>query len=175
MRKTTADGAMVAMQTSAMMIQITSDVSKAVGDATDVGIIDCTKSNVSYPACSNFVNPTFCVRQDNNDPDVYTDDNWVCYWKPINTNDPNLYTCPRTPAQGPLPCTTSDRVVGTVGCTANCANSDFTFDLRNNAPLNQFYFNITLKNRAYPTRPYDPFKNPQYELSSRIAPIGHSY
>lgn len=179
MRKSTADSSGVALRTAATMIDITNNVSRAVGDAQNIGIqTDNTNGVCTLTApCRSW----FCARQDGNppDPNVYTDDSWICYWKP--DTDTNIYKCPRTFADGPGPCTTGDEIIGTAACeTANCGNSNylFTFSLTNDPVARMFSFDINLKNRAYPTQlqdPLKPMKNPEYELKSHITPMGHSY
>jgi len=176
MRKTTANSASVAIQTSATMTYIANDVAQATGDASDVGILDCTQDNdeTIYPLCDLRDNPTFCIRQDQNGPDAfadYTDDLWVCYWKPLDPTDANIYTCQQaTPGE----CATSNDVIGTAACTdaPTCSNYAFSYFLT--PPGNgQFYLEVTLTNRPYPNHPPGP-KNPEYELTSRIAPVAHS-
>lgn len=176
MRKTTGDSATVAMATSATMIELTSNIQKAVGDAQDLGIV----LDSSVPP------KWFCARQDtDNNPEDYTNDNWTCYWKPTGSSDPNIYTCTKNVSLGQTPgaCTTTDRIVGTAACggswpTVDCSTYLLTFSLTNSPSTNEFYFDIALTNRSNPTSlvdPNAPLKNPQYSLNSRIAPLGHSY
>ena len=174
-RKTTSDSGTVALQTSATMLRITTDVAQAVGDAQNPGILDCRVNNVNYPSCQSILtNPTFCVRQDISDINVYTDDKWVCYWKPLTTQDPQIYRC--AGLSNPGECNTSNEVVGTVACdNVTCSSAAaYVFSIT----ANPFSFNIDITNRSFPTQPYDinkPQQNPQYQLSSHISPAGHSY
>lgn len=182
MRKTTADSSTVALQTSATMLDMTNNVAQAVGEALDVGI----RIDPTLPAT---LKTWFCARQamDNNPADayldndlnVYTDDTWVCYWKPNVNTDPNIYKCNRTAGNGPGICTTSDPIIGTAACAAGCANYVFTYTLTNNPATRQFFFDVNLTNRAYPLQqvnPAQPMKNPEYQLYSRVTPkAGHSY
>jgi prepilin-type N-terminal cleavage/methylation domain-containing protein len=183
MRKTTADSSTVALQTSATMLDITNNLAQAVGDASDVGIrID--------PATPATLKTWFCARQavDNdptdgdldNDLSLYTDDTWVCYWKPNLNTDANIYKCDRTAVQGPGTCQAvgGTTTIGTAACAAGCASFVFTYTLTNNPATRQFSIDVDLTNRAYPLQqvnPAQPMKNPEYRLSSHVSPKGHSY
>lgn len=180
-RKTTADGATLALQTSAAMLDITTNMAKAVGDAQSLGV------ETDNPACT-VAAPCrlwFCGRQDtDNDPNTYTGDVWTCYWKPNSTTDPNIYKYTRTAAQGAGACTgacttATAEIIGAAACkVANCTSYHFEFSLTNNPATRRFSFDLTLKNRAYPLQqvnPAQPLKNPEYELSSHVTPMGHSY
>jgi prepilin-type N-terminal cleavage/methylation domain-containing protein len=178
MRKSTADSSGVALQTSATMLDISNTMAKAVGDGQDLGI----RLDNPFATAANPSRVWFCARQDkDNDPNDYNDDEWVCYWKPAATTNVNIYKCTKPVTLGPGPCNLTNEVIGTTACElADCTNSRylFTFYLENDSANREFFFDINLKSRAYPTKLHDttkPMKNPEYKLSSHIAPMGHSY
>jgi type II secretory pathway pseudopilin PulG len=179
-KKNNTDSATLAMQTSAAMIEMTSHIQKAVGDAQDLGIQIDTGTPKTW----------FCVREDtDNNPDDYTGDTWTCYYKPTGAANPNIYTCVKSSdSSGHLvgngTCNTAvDRSIGTAACggswpTVDCTNYQLIYSLANDPATNQFYFDLSLKSRAYPTQLQDPnakMKNPEYSLSSHITPMGHSF
>ena len=150
-RREATDSASLAMQTSAIILNITRNASNAVGDANNPGMVMVT------------IGSDFCFRQDIPvTPGDYADDTWKCYTRISE----KIYMCERTSAEGSGLCIATDHVLGTV----------FSFNptITTNEATSEMLFSIEITCYVDPTAAYDLIRNPSFTLESEIVPAGHS-
>ena len=169
-RLITSKSVLLALTTSAAMLQITRDGMKVTGDKRTASDED----GVAYDAVDPIQN--ICFRYDNNlppTPNTYEDDQWVCYSH--NDDDPtnNLYRCDGLDSYllADQQCSEIDGADTTVLALADNDN-DFFSVADSSGPIE--YIEITLTSRADPAADEDPLTNPSYTLKSRISPPGLS-
>ncbi len=156
----TSRNAIVAMRTSAIMLHVTKDVEMATGDRADSGIRvdDPVNTTNIWIRREDPTNPS-------PDPNSYVDDIWVSYT--YDSGNHNLYYC--TVPNNTTPCTTADQNLGTLANLRATPVFDETLGTQN------FYLEVTLTNLFNPLTAADIYDNPQYQLTSRIAPASSSF
>lgn len=164
-----------AIRTSAVLHDIVATATQAYGDVTTRCI---QMANLTTDA-TNYI----CVYRDFGTPSDYSDDSWQCYTRHAN----NIHKCTRTLVSGKGVCLNTDPIIGTV--TIDSFNAPDTPVVVSTSP--DFYFQITLKNRYDPTRPFpgvgaaspstaeyvdvivqEHMTNPKIKLTAKVAPIG---
>lgn len=159
--KTTKSGALTTMRASTAMMRISKDLEKAVGDGANQGIFGASSG-------SN----TLCFRHDTNDPNSYNDDTWSCYI--VALGETTMYRCPLTIEMlaaiqmgDPVSCVDAPQPIYTI---VSLSNPNFF-----NIDPNLDYIEVTLQTRADVASPAHPLDNPQYEITTRVTPPGHSF
>ena len=144
--------ALTAMRTSATMLDIMKNAALATGDITNPGVLQVAQG--------------VCIRQDVSDPNVYTDDTWVCYTSNPSAND--VRKCNRTSSG---PCPMNSTLLGTI------ISGGLSITLvQNNSPTAQSsYVDISITNRYDPALASDPLNNPEIKLTSWVYPVAHSF
>jgi hypothetical protein len=161
LQNTSGDFRTLALRTSAVMLQITRDGMRAVGDEINRGIVDMSSGGLY----------SLCFRHDTDgDPNSYTNDTWVCY---MHGSSYNMWRCEGMPAPI-LNCNGSgynEKVIYTI---ADFSPWDYFFDIVEDADGRIDYVEIELKGRVDRTQTAHPITNPEYNLISRIKPVGHT-
>jgi prepilin-type N-terminal cleavage/methylation domain-containing protein len=165
MQGSTSRSVILTMRTKAAMARIAGDAISAVGDQTNRGVAAFTTGS----------SRSICFRQDGGDPSRYNDDNWVCYYKDINDR---LWHCnePSNPAEVP---------VNTMAKCNNGGASDYLLDINDAVFANFFniqlnaggrleYIELILAGVYDRSDPIHPIENPEYTVTTRISPPGHS-
>jgi len=164
--------ALVSLRTSAMMFDITSTASEAVGDLNDYCIqVFGTGANGLADDNTNAI----CIFRDKNATSTLDDGEWTCYTR----QGTDLHKC-TFDLSDIAPCSAggwnSDRVIGTV--PTDVFDDTDTMVVNNRATLS-FYFQITLKNRYDPTATdygdavaQEYMTNPKIRLTSQVTPAG---
>jgi len=159
----------IALRTKSVMARIAADATLAVGYMGNRGV----NTNTTEPHFS------ICFRQDDdNTPDIYTDDVGICYYRNNAAN--NLMLCGQR-AWANTPVTTDGG--GATGCSTGGDQQLMELDPGNNiffqvvdpvgtGPLQFITISIsTIFNTALAV---DPVTNPQYTTTTQVSPIGHS-
>ena len=153
--QTASHSTLVSMRTSMAMSRITKDAALAAGDLSNPGIY-------TYESALP-LRRTLCVRQDVNDPNIYTDDTWICSTQGTDTD---LYRCTETaPAVDPCQASNPAREL----LLPKIVLLDF------NDPLADHYIEVTLTYRYDNSVPENPITNPEEILTTRIIPSGQSW
>ncbi|MDP2654541.1 MAG: hypothetical protein Q8Q08_11015 [Candidatus Omnitrophota bacterium] len=161
-RQSTSFSGINSLETSATLLHISRNIALAVGDQQNSGIFDLAGGG----------SDGFCIRQDIlTTPGDYTDDEWKCYTRIAQ----RIHFCTKTAVQGPLACVGTDETVGFTVYDSGTGTDMFTYSITNNPATRDFYVDVTITSRTNPLAPSDPLKNPQYQVSTRIAPMGSSY
>lgn len=162
-RDSTGAGTILAVQTVTAMHYLVQDANKAVGDNSNRGVI-----SDSPPLWS------VCFRHDTNDPTVYTDDTWACYW--YDAPSDALWKCAtRTAVAGAPPADFTDCQAGAGEVklvTLDPAATDY-FEVVDDANGRFNYVDITLNTIANPAQEANTIANPTYQLFTRVSPPAH--
>ncbi len=146
------------------------DASLAVGDRNNPGVLwrDGTPAGVY----------DICFRHDGGDPNVYTDDSFVCYSLAAGDmlrrfDNPTVAS---TVASWP-PATTVQALCGP-GCETldlvELEDADyFQVDVDGSSKLNR-YIDFTITSLFDTGSGFNPMENPRYELTSRVNPMMHT-
>jgi len=146
--------ALVAMQTSAIMLHMTKNAAQAHGNATDPGIAVAASA--------------LWLRQDTaQTPDNPADDEWFCY----DINGSQLRFCPVANASSG--CNAATGPITNLGAIATF-EPDFIIDDSNPADLHA-YVSLRLVNRFDVTASDDTFANPEFELTTHVNLPSYSY
>ena len=169
LQNSTNRSAILAMKMNAAMAEISQDATLAVGNAADQGV---------YAWTNNKDTNSICFRQDlPNTPWNYTDDAWVCYF---HDGSFDIQRCPGTTHSFPPACTMRSQ------CCADVPSSKQTQLLSITKSVSEYaeivndingrfeYIKLNLTSRYDKNSPIHPITNPQYTLTTRISPPGHS-
>jgi hypothetical protein len=161
LQSTSGDFRTLAMRTSAVMLQMTRDGMRAVGDDVNRGIVDMSSGGLY----------SLCFRQDTDgNPNSYTTDTWVCY---MHGSSYNMWRCEGMP--NPISnCNGSgynEKIIYTI---ADFDPWDYFFDIVEDADGRINHVEIELKGRVDRSKPAHPITNPEYNLISHIKPVGHT-
>ena len=170
--KSTSRNALLAMRTSGLMFHIRKNIELATGDATSPGVV-CTTVDLNgdcLPA------DTLYIRQENQALPVatrtvnYNDDIWFRY---RHLADHSLLFC-RTDRVGDLNPVGSDCAPGVIEENLGAL---FSMDIhpQMDRVAQDFFIQVTLRNRIDMARPADPFDNPQLNLTTNISPLSSSF
>lgn len=180
----TSRSTLVAMRVKAVMARIKQDAFLAVGDNEDCGK---DQTGLHDENCGWGIrvfsggDKSICFRHDVlATPEIYTDDQWICYFQnPANARK-SLYYCGITPvADVPM--------VNQVRCDDNGGSQrllhfwqdeDDFFQVVENAAGQLKYVEFTISTIYYEdiddVIPAHPMTNPTYVLTTRVSPPGHS-
>lgn len=156
---------LMAMQVAAAANLISRDAHRAVGDPTNKGIRHSYAANLE----------SLCFRHDNRanqTPDVYTDDEWTCYFRDANGD---VWRCfPDTANLATGTCNTNNAAhlyraalaypVGIYPSQFGIYQPAGTID----------YVYMALDTRFDPQSEWHPIDNPGYHLSLTVNPVAHS-
>lgn len=173
-RQSSNRDAQISAQMQAAMIRISNDSNLTVGDATNTGIYQYAFGN----------DLTICFRQANGDPNIYTDDQWTCWW--ADSPSGALASCRNLVAPVTTCVGQATRVnwvtlipLGTGTYPTFYSVFDGTESVIIPAGANIMnttisYIQIDLRSRPNPGIAEHPIENPDYRLTSRISPVGLS-
>jgi len=157
-RKNMADGAKIAMELNAAMLQMTRDAMAATGDASSPGIVSDDTGAIF----------NICFRYDANmTPNSYADDEWICYSQ--DTTQKIIRRCIQTAASGPLG--------GESACPAGSERitqmrsdyaSPFFAVIQTGGEIDRIHF--SLSTCADPSQAENPITNPCQSVTSSINP-----
>lgn len=169
LQKSTSRSTKLAMKMKVAMAEISQDAMLAVGNAADRGV---------YAWTNNKDANSICFRQDIPDtPWNYTDDVWVCYF---HNDSFDIQRCSGTTHSFPPACTMRSQ------CCADVPLSKQTQLLSIAASVSEYaeivndingrfeYIKLNLTSRYDKNSPIHPITNPQYTLTTRVSPLGHS-
>lgn len=150
----TSRNAVVAMQTSKLMLDVSKTLQRASGNITDKGII------------VSVADGTLKIRLDTNTPADYTDDQWWCY-----DYDPASKNLRYSQLSGPgASCPDLTDLTLTSQLLGQLEIFQAAFD-----PTTASSVSVTINNRYDLTKPSDPITNPSYTLTTHITPASQSY
>ena len=161
-RDSTGAGTILAVQTATAMHYLLEDANKAVGDSISRGVAFDSPDQLSV-----------CFRHDVNDPSVYTDDIWACYW--YDATSDGLWKCVDRDSTTIPPADFADCQAGTGEIklvTLDPAATDY-FEVVDDANGRFNYVDLTLNTIADPGLPANTINNPTYQLSTRVSPPAH--
>ena len=178
--KGTTRNALAAMRTNNLMFHIRKNLELATGDANNPGAI-CADStgvicNPATGACSCIAAANLWIRIENPVIPVaartinYNDDLWVMY----RYNANSLFFCSQVTAGSNNPTTITNCPVGALEENLGPLVS---FDVNPvlNRAAQEFYTEITLRNRIDPAHPADTFDNPEQVLTAKVLPLLSSF
>ncbi len=172
-QQTTSRDTLVSATTAATLLDITKTAEQTVGDTA-------IAANIGVQSAGG--GSTTCFRQDlnafqNQTPNEYTNDSWICYTTSSTNNNivkctqNNIAACPNPPPTSP-PNPTNAYILGTsITGGLSIAWSNGAIGIANpQAPII-----ITLTNSYTPSSTTYNLNNPKISLSTEVYPSGHAF
>ncbi|MCD4779384.1 MAG: prepilin-type N-terminal cleavage/methylation domain-containing protein [Candidatus Omnitrophica bacterium] len=158
---TSRKASITSMRLAAVMSKLRKDAMLAVGDINNLGIVSNNTGD----------DRGLCFRHDaDNDPATYTGDQWVCYVT-YGTGDTGLRVCEGLAS--------ADTDCGQAGPPNDkqlielTSKNYFSISLDGQGRLAELQ--ITLTARDDSSAVADPLENPEYTLTTKVFPVGHSW
>jgi hypothetical protein len=169
MQGSTSKTVLLSMRVKATLAQMADDAMLAVGDQTNRGVTTDTSGD----------DRSICFRKDGGDPALYSDDKWARYYK---DGSDKLYRCVECTEPLGASCRVPVNSLNDCGNTPgrkyllDLNDSTFTnfFNVQNDASGRLDYIELILNGVYDRSKTIHPVDNPEFLVTTRISPPGHS-